>query len=66
MFPGELGLQTSLAQMTNFHEDEAKKKFLKKKLKVADSKKTEFFKITNSQYVFVKISWICPWVCRIE
>ena len=37
-----------------------------KKIKMADSKKTEFFKIANSQYFFVKISWIGPWVSRIE
>ena len=29
---------------------------------MADSKKTEFFKIANSQKKFVKISWIGPWV----
>jgi hypothetical protein len=39
--------------------------FLKKKSKMADSKKTEFFKIANHQYFFVKISEIGPWVSRI-
>ena len=29
-------------------------------------KKTEFFKIGNSQNCFVKISWIGPWVSMIE
>ena len=38
---------------------------MKKKSKMADSKKTEFFKIANSQKNFVKISWIGPWVSRI-
>ena len=29
---------------------------------MADSKKTEFFKIPNSETFLVKISWIGPWV----
>ena len=29
-------------------------------------KKTEFFKNANSQIFFAKISWIGPWVCRID
>jgi hypothetical protein len=29
-------------------------------------KKTEFFKIANSQIFFVKISWIGPWISRIN
>ena len=28
-------------------------------------KKRSFFNSVNSQYVFVKISWIVPWVSRI-
>ena len=32
---------------------------------MADSKKTEIFKITNSQKFFTKISQIGPWVSRI-
>ena len=36
-----------------------------KKFKMADSK-TMFFKIANSQYFFVKTSWIGPWVSRID
>ena len=31
-----------------------------KKIKMANSKKTEFFKIANSQYFFVKFLWIGP------
>ena len=40
--------------------------FLTKKIKMADSKKTEIFKIANSQYFFVKISWSSPWVSKIH
>ena len=40
--------------------------FLKNKIKMADSKKNAFFKIANSQYFFVKISSIGPWVSGIE
>jgi hypothetical protein len=29
-------------------------------------KKTEFFKIANSQKEIVKISWIGPWISRID
>jgi hypothetical protein len=29
-------------------------------------KKIELFKIANSQYVFGKLSWIGPWVSRID
>ena len=29
-------------------------------------KKSEFFEITNSQYVFVKILRVGPWLCRID
>ena len=29
-------------------------------------KKTSFSSSTNSQYFFMKISWIGPWVCRID
>ena len=36
------------------------------KSKMADSKKPEFFKIANSQKKIVKISWIGPWVSRID
>ena len=53
--------------LTNFHGDEAKKNFfLKKKIQNGRLKKTEFFKIANSQKIFVKISWIGPWVSRID
>ena len=37
----------------------------KKKFKMADSKKTSFSSSANSQYFFMKISWIGPWVSRI-
>ena len=30
------------------------------------TQKTMFFKIANSQYFFVKIFWIGPWVSRID
>ena len=30
------------------------------------TQKTQFFKIANSQYFFVKISWIGPWISRID
>ena len=39
---------------------------IKQKFKMADSKKTEFFKIANSQKFFVKISWIGHWVSWID
>jgi hypothetical protein len=34
----------------------------KKKSKMAHSKKAKFFKTTNSQKIFAKISGICPWL----
>ena len=40
--------------------------FAKKKSKMADFSKSPFFKIANSQNFFVKISWIGPWVSRID
>jgi hypothetical protein len=44
-----------------------KKKFvLKKKIQNGRHKKTEIFKIANSQKNFAKISWIGPWVSRID
>ena len=39
---------------------------MKKKIKMADFSKWSFFKIANSQKMFVKISWIAPWVGRIN
>ena len=49
-------------------KDETKKtkKNFKKKIQNGRLKKTEFFKIANSQKKFVKISWIGPWVSRID
>ena len=44
--------------LTNFHRDEAKKNQNQNKIQNGRLKKTEFFKIANSQYFFVKISWI--------
>ena len=40
--------------------------FLKKKIQNGRLKKTEFFNSANSQYFFLKISRICPWVSRID
>jgi hypothetical protein len=40
--------------------------FVKKKIQNGQLKKTEFFKIANSQNFFAKISWIGPWVSRID
>ena len=37
-----------------------------KKIQNGRLKKSAFFKIANSQNFFVKISWIGPWVSRIE
>ena len=40
--------------------------FFWKKIQNGRLKKRSFFKIANSQYFLVKISWIGPWVSRIE
>ena len=40
--------------------------FLKKQIQNGRLKKRSFFNSVNSQYFFVKISWIRPWVSRIE
>jgi hypothetical protein len=45
---------------------EKKNFFLKKKIQNGRLKKSAFFKIANSQNFFVKISWIVPWVSRID
>jgi len=53
--------------LTCFHGNEAKQNiFLKKKNQNGPLKKTSFFKIANSQYFFVKISWIGPCISRID
>jgi hypothetical protein len=53
--------------LTDFHGDEAKEIFFrKKKIKMADLKKLSFFFSTNSEYVFAKISRIGSWVSRIN
>ena len=45
------------------HSKEARKNvFFEKWL----TQKPEFFKIANSQTIFVKISWIGPWVIKID
>ena len=43
-----------------------KQKKIQKKFKNGRLKKTEFFNSANSQYFFSKISWIGPWVSRID
>ena len=40
--------------------------FWKNEIKNGWLKKSSFFKIDNSQYFFVKISWMGPWVSRID
>jgi hypothetical protein len=39
---------------------------VKKKIQNGRLKKTELSKIANSQNIFAKISWIGPWVSRID
>jgi hypothetical protein len=56
-----LGTQVALA---DFQGDEAKK--FQKKFQNGRFSKLPFFKIANSQIFFVKISWIGPWVSRID
>ena len=51
--------------LTDFHGEEAKKMFFEKKVQNGRLKKTEFFKITNSQKSFAKISEIGPGISRI-
>jgi hypothetical protein len=45
-----------------FHGNEAKKKIISK----WQTQKTEIFKTTNSQKIFIKFSRIGPWVSRID
>ena len=53
--------------MTDFYGDEAKKKKkLRKKFQNGRLKKTDFFKMANSQKKFLKILWIGPMVSRID
>ena len=40
--------------------------FWKNEIQNGRLKKRSFFKIANSQYFFVKISWSSPWVSRIH
>ena len=39
---------------------------MKKKIQNGRLKKSAFFKIANSQNFFLKISWIGPWISRID
>jgi hypothetical protein len=49
--------------LTDFHGDEAFSfNILKKRSKMADSKKTEFFKIADTQNSLAKILEIGPWI----
>ena len=48
----------SISFMHNMHIWKKKSKWL--------TQKTEFFNFANSQYLFVKISWIGPWVSSID
>jgi hypothetical protein len=43
-----------------------KKIKIKKEIQNGRLKKTTFFKIANSQYLFLKILWIGSWVSRID
>jgi hypothetical protein len=53
--------------LTAFHGIKLKKKiFLKKKIQNGPLKKNYVFKTVNSQYFFVKLSRIGPWVSRIN
>ena len=54
--------------LTDFHGDEANYffVFLEKKIQNGRLKKTEIFNSPNSQYFFMKISWIGSWVSRID
>jgi hypothetical protein len=52
--------------LTDFHGNKAKKIKNQKKISKWPTQKTEFFKIANSQHFFVKISWIGPWLSRID
>jgi hypothetical protein len=47
-------------------EMKQEKKKIKKKFQNSRLKKTEFFKIANSQICIVKILWIGPLVSRID
>ena len=59
-------LARGLLLVTDFYWDEEKKKFWTKKIQNGWFSKWPFFKTANSQIFFVKISWIGPWVSRID
>ena len=53
--------------VTDFNSNEAKKENkIQNKIQNGWLKKAEFFNSVNSQYFFVKISGIGPWVSRIN
>ena len=53
--------------LTDFNWNEAKKNFFfEKKIQNGRLKKTSFSCFANSQYFFMKFSWIGPWVSRID
>ena len=52
--------------MTCFHGNEAKRFFFEKKNSKWPTKIRPLSRIINSQYFFVKILWIGPWVSRID
>ena len=49
-----------------FNKMKQKKKNLKKKIQDGSLKKRSFSSFANSQYLFMKILWIGPWMCRID
>jgi len=53
-----------------FHTEKPKKKFFEQpnnqKPKTKKLNKSHFQGFVNSQYFFMKISWIGPWVSRID
>ena len=58
IFHVDLTLTNGKEPLTDFHGDEAKK------IQNGRLTKIEFFKTANSQYFFVKILEIGPWVSR--
>jgi hypothetical protein len=53
--------------LTDFHRNKAKRKNEnEKKVQNGRLKKTEFFKIANSQFFFANISEIGPYISRID
>jgi hypothetical protein len=52
--------------LTCFHGKKFKKIQKKNQNQNGQLKKTTFLKIANSQYFFAKISWIGPWVSKMN